>query len=84
MKHLIYVFPDKFAFYQVTFPAKGAFSLANWKMRDEMERKVASLSKIICAHLTSVDSDICILFMTSICVNSKMRDEVHRQVHSLG
>ena len=65
MKHLIYVFPDKFAFYQVTFPAKGAFPLANWKMRDEIERQVASLGKIFCVPLTGVESDIWLLVMTS-------------------
>ena len=64
MKHLIYVFPDKCAFYQVKFPAKGAFSLAYWKMRDEMERQVASLGKIVCVPLTGVESDICLLVMT--------------------
>ena len=64
MKHLIYVFPDKFAFYQVTFPVKVAFSLVNSKMRDEMERRVASLPKIFCVPLTGVESDICLLVMT--------------------
>ena len=48
-----------------------------------MERQVASHGIIICAHLTSVDSDICVLFMTSICVNSNVR-EVHKKVNSLG
>ena len=64
MKHLIYVFPDKFAFYQVTLPAKVAFSLGYLKMRDKMERQVASLGKIICVPLTGVHSDICLLVMT--------------------
>ena len=57
------MFPDKFAFYQVTFPAKGAFSLVNSKMRDEMEIQVSSLGKIICVPLTGVDSDIRLLVM---------------------
>ena len=64
MKHQIYVFPDKSAFCQVTFPAKGAFLLANSKIRDEMERQIASLGKIICVSLTGVESDICLLVMT--------------------
>ena len=36
----------------------------NLKMRDEVERQVGSLGIIICAHLTGVDSDICVLVKT--------------------
>ena len=36
-------------------------------------------------HLcTKVESNICVLFMTSICENAKMPDEVDRRVYSLG
>ena len=60
----MYEFLDKFAFCQVTFQDKGAFSLVNSKIRYEKERQVASLGKIICVPLTCVDSDICLLVMT--------------------
>ena len=65
-------FPVKCAFYQVKFQAKGAFSIVKsehmyniyLRMRDEVERQVASLGKIICVPLTGVHSDICLLVMT--------------------
>ena len=36
----------------------------NAKMRDEVDRQVASGGKITCVLLTDVDSDICVLVKT--------------------